>query len=444
MNKIFLIIKREYLSRVRKKSFIIMTILGPLLIGGIFSLTFLLNKVDNEKHTIVVVDNTNLFTDKFKSDERIEFIYVNENLDSLRKKSKNLGYFGVLNIPAIDKLSLLEKSVTLYSETQPSLDIVSKIKFTLEKEINAAKYVEAGIDEKKLNAIKTDVDIQTRDLENKETSSGLITGIGFGAGLLIYMFIFIYGAMVMRGVMEEKMSRIVEVIISSVKPFQLMMGKIIGIAMVGLTQFLLWVILSTTVISIVSAKFMGDKTDQEKIEQMAKVNPGMQGMDQLSQQSGQQMPPMPANKLSFILDSIDFPVIIFSFIFYFLAGYLLYSALFAAIGSAVDSETDTQQFMLPVTIPLILAYIVSISVINNPTGSVAFWFSMIPLTSPIVMMVRIPFGVPYWQVGLSMGLLILGFLATTWLAAKIYRTGILMYGKKVSYRELAKWIRYKN
>jgi ABC-2 type transport system permease protein len=234
----------------------------------------------------------------------------------------------------------------------------------------------------------------------------------------------------------------VEVIISSVKPFQLMMGKIIGVAMVGLTQFLLWVILSTAVISFVTYKFVGDQTDREKIEQIAKVNSGgMQGMDQFSRDAN---PVMQANKLSVMMESVNFPELIFSFIFYFLGGYLLYSALFAAIGSAVDSETDTQQFMLPVTIPLILGYIASVSVINHPSGSVAFWFSMIPLTSPIVMMVRIPFGVPSWELALSMSLLILGFIFTTWLAAKIYRTGILMYGKKISYRELAKWIRYRS
>ena len=445
MNKVLLIIGREYLSRVRKKSFIIMTILGPLLIGGFFAATFLLNRADSEKHTIVVADRTNLFHDKFKSNERLRFIYSDENLDSLRSKSKGLGYFGVLFIPLTDKLNLLEKSVTLYSETQPSLDILSKIRFTIEKEINTAKYIAAGIDEKKFNEIKTDVDIQTRNLQNKETSSGLTTGLGFAGGLLIYMFIFIYGAMVMRGVMEEKMSRIVEVIISSVKPFQLMMGKILGIAMVGLTQFLLWVILSSAVISFVSMKFSDGKTKAEKIEamqNMAKVNSGTD-VNQLST-NGSQPSPMAMNKLSIMMESINFPVFLLSFIFYFLAGYLLYSALFAAIGSAVDSETDTQQFMLPVTLPLILAYVVSISVIDNPSGSVAFWFSIIPFTSPVVMMVRIPFGVPYWQIGLSMFLLILGFIFTTWIAAKIYRTGILMYGKKVGYRELAKWLRYHN
>jgi len=438
MNKIALIIRREYLARVRKRSFVIMTILGPLLIGGIFSSVFLFDRAGKEHHTIAVLDETHLFVDKFKSDEQISFVYMDEGLDSLRSQCSEKGYFGVLYIPQTDKLDLLEKAVIIYSETQPSLDVLSRIKFSLEKEINAAKYVAAGIDEQKLNAIKTDVDVQTRDLKNKETSSGLMTGLGFAGGLIIYLFIFIYGAMVMRGVMEEKTSRIVEVIISSVKPFQLMMGKIIGVALVGLTQFLLWVVLSWVVVTFVSMNFQGKQLEAAKVENIAKISGGA---DTISQT----VPVSPVeSRFMFFVQSIDYPVIFFSFIFYFLGGYLLYSALFAAIGSAVDSETDTQQFMLPVTIPLILAYIASISVINDPSGAVAFWFSIVPLTSPIVMMVRIPFGVPYWQIGLSMGLLVVGFIFTTWLAGKIYRTGILMYGKKVSYRELAKWIRYRN
>ncbi|MCX6274379.1 MAG: ABC transporter permease [Bacteroidetes bacterium] len=443
MNKVGLIIKREYVTRVRKKSFIIMTILGPLLFAGIFASVFLLNRVDSEKHTIVVVDKSHLFEGKFKSDTKLTFVYQNENVDSLRAKSKDLGYFGVLFIPASDKIESLEKGVVLYSEAQPGFDIIERIKFTIEKDIKNAKMVAAGVDDKKLDMIKTDVEIQTRDLENKETSTGLTTGIGFGSGLLIYMFIFIYGAMVMRGVMEEKMSRIVEVIISSVKPFQLMLGKIVGVALVGLTQFLLWVVLSIAAVSIVSAAFLGDKTEKEKIEAMQQMRPGMNQMNQLNAAQQDQIM-SPKEKLSDALASINFVVIISAFVFYFLGGYLLYSALFAAIGSAVDSETETQQFMLPVTIPLILAYVVSATVMTNPNGSVAFWFSMIPFTSPVVMMMRIPFGVPYWEVGLSMLFLIAGFIFTTWLASKIYRIGILMYGKKVSYAELWKWIRYHN
>ena len=443
MSKVGLVIKREYITRVRKKSFIIMTILGPLLFAGIFASVFLLNKVDNEKHTIVVVDQSHLFNGRFKNNDRLTFIYLDENVDSLRAKSKDLGYFGVLFIPASDKIEALEKGVVLYSESQPGFDIIEKIKFTIEKDIKNAKMVATGVDDKKLDMIRTDVEIQTRDLQNKETSTGLTTGIGFGSGLLIYMFIFIYGAMVMRGVMEEKMSRIVEVVISSVRPFQLMLGKIIGVAMVGLTQFLLWVILSIGAVTVVSSVFLGGKTEKEKIEAMQQMRPGMEQMNQFGAPQQEEIM-SPGEKLNDALESIDFVTIITAFIFYFLGGYLLYSALFAAIGSAVDSETETQQFMLPVTIPLILAYVVSATVMTNPNGSVAFWFSMIPFTSPVVMMMRIPFNVPVWEIALSMFFLIAGFIFTTWLAAKIYRTGILMYGKKVSYGEIWKWIRYHN
>ncbi len=439
MNKISLVIQREYFTRVRKKSFLVMTILGPLLMGAIFVSSFMLNKVDTEVKTIAVVDETNLFKDKFKSSERIKFVYPDLKIDSAKKAGINKGYFGVLYIPATTNLSALEKAVTIYSESQPGFEVISKIKYTIEKEINAYKYVEAGIDEKKLNSIKTEVDIRTRDLEDRETSTPVTTVLGFAGGLMIYLFIFIYGAMVMRGVLEEKTSRIVEVIISSVKPFQLMMGKIIGVALVGLTQFLLWVVLSGVVYAGLSSVLIKDSSDKVKIQSM--MQPKLGEGNQINMD--EQMPEM-TTKITDIIGTINFPLLIGVFIFYFLGGYLLYSALFAAIGAAVDSETDTQQFMLPVTIPLIIAYIASINVINNPQGNVAFWFSIIPFTSPIVMMVRIPFGVPWQQLVLSMILLIGGFILTTWVASKIYRTGILMYGKKISYKELWKWLRYHN
>ena len=443
MNKILLVIQREYLTRVKKKTFLIMTILGPLLMSGIFISVFLLDKVDTETKKIAVIDHTGMFVNKFKDSDRVKFEYISETLNKARKESKAEGYFGILDIPATENISTLEKSVILYSESTPGIDVISKVKYTLEKEINTQKYIAAGIDESKLSQIKTDVDVQTRDLENKETNTPITTGIGFAAGLLIYLFIFIYGAMVMRGVLEEKTSRIVEIIISSVKPFQLMMGKIIGVALVGLTQFLLWVILTTTIIFALSTSLMSGKSDQEKMEMMIKSKPGMEYTIQQNSETAQMKGENMA-KLSTIMDGINFPLLIGMFIFYFLGGYLLYSALFAAIGAAVDSETDTQQFMLPVTIPLIIAYIAAATVINNPQGNVAFWFSIIPFTSPVVMMVRIPFGVPITDIVLSMVLLIGGFIFTTWLASKIYRVGILMYGKKVSYRELWKWIRFHN
>jgi ABC-2 type transport system permease protein len=420
-----------------------MTILAPILMSGIFITVFLLDKVDTEEKTIGVIDHTGIFVNKFKESERVKFVYLNEDLGKARKESKSRGFFGVLDIPATENISTLEKAVVFYSESQPGIDVVSKIKYTLEKEINAQKYIAAGIDEAKLNLIKTDVDIQTRDLENKETSTPLTTGVGFAGGLLIYLFIFIYGAMVMRGVLEEKTSRIVEVIISSVKPFQLMMGKIIGVALVGLTQFLLWVILTTTIIFALTTSLMAGKSDKETMKMLMKSKPGMEyAMQQINKDADAKGENMA--KISVMLDSINFPLLIGMFIFYFIGGYMLYSALFAAIGAAVDSETDTQQFMLPVTVPLIIAYIAAATVINNPQGHVAFWFSIIPFTSPVVMMVRIPFGVPITDLLLSMGLLILGFMFTTWMAAKIYRTGILMYGKKVTYKELWKWLRFHN
>ena len=445
MNKVFLVLQREYLTRVRKRSFLIMTIVGPLLMGTIFVTSFLLDRVDTEVKTIAVVDETHIFNDKFKNNEKIVFTMVNDPIDSVLAKSKTSGLFGVLHIPRTKDLNELEKAVTLYSESQPGMDVISRIKFTIEKEINTHKYVDAGIDEEKLRKIRTDVEIRTRDMENKETSTQLTSILGFGGGLLIYLFIFIYGAMVMRGVLEEKTSRIVEVIISSVKPFQLMMGKIIGVALVGLTQFLLWVVLTACIYAGLTTFLFQGKTDQQKVETMMH-NRSATDVNKLSPDQEQ---PTDVTKdkglvISGIMQSINFPLIIGMFIFYFLAGYLLYSALFAAIGSAVDSETDTQQFMLPVTVPLLIAYGAAITVMQNPQGNVAFWFSIIPFTSPIVMMVRIPFGVPIYQVVLSMVFLILGFLGTTWVAAKIYRTGILMYGKKVSYREIMKWVRYHN
>jgi ABC-2 type transport system permease protein len=441
VNKVALIIKREYLTRIRKKSFLIMTVLGPLLTGGLITAVVYLSSIDNEHRTVVVIDDSHQFEQKFKDDENTSFVYLNTSLDSLRSKSKK-DYFGILHIPAsTNKPTELERTTTFYSEKQPSFDLLEKIKFTMEKEINSMKYAAAGIDSKKLEEIKTNVQIKTRDLENNETSTPLKTIVGFVCGILVYFFTFLYGVQVMRGIMEEKMNRIVEVIISSVKPFQLMMGKIIGIALVGLTQFLLWIILSGVVYGTLMSGAMKDKSTNQKLETMMKEKHSQNFSDEASTSADKANL---AKQVSDAMGQINFPLIIGLFIFYFLGGYLLYAALFAAIGSAVDAETDTQQFMFPITIPLILAYVASINVINNPDGPLGFWFSQIPFTSPIVMMVRIPIGVSIPQVLSSMAFLILGFLFTTWLASKIYRTGILMYGKKVNYAELWKWIRYSS
>lgn len=271
--------------------------------------------------------------------------------------------------------------------------------------------------------------------------SEVATILGFVSALLIYMFVFMFGSQVMRGVIEEKTSRIVEVIVSSVKPFQLMMGKIIGVGMVGLTQFLLWVVLTLVIVVGFQTAFP-TKFKATETENMMITDTGIPGTAQLGEDLSQIDDSMMAQVAEGIR-SINFGAIIFSFLFYFLGGYLLYAALFAAIGGAVDNETDSQQFMFPVTVPLIIAIVMAQYVINEPNGPIAFWLSIIPLTSPVIMMIRIPFGVPFTDLALSAGLLILGFLGTTWMAAKIYRTGILMYGKKVDYAELWKWLRYK-
>jgi ABC-2 type transport system permease protein len=265
-------------------------------------------------------------------------------------------------------------------------------------------------------------------------------GVGYIAGFLIYIFIFFFGAQVMRGVIEEKTSRVIEVIITSVKPFQLMMGKIVGIALVGLTQFLAWIVL-TIIIYQFSMMSFGNPQEMINTDQVT-MAPGMMATEL---QDTQQISASPA--IVDAINSIDLSFYFYllgTFIIYFIFGYLLYAALFAAIGSAVDSETDTQQFMLPVTLPLVLSIIILVQAITNPEGQLVFWFSMIPFTSPVVMMARIPFNPPVAEIILSMGILVLTFLAMTWLAGKIYRTGILMYGKKVNYRELIKWLRYKD
>jgi ABC-2 type transport system permease protein len=285
----------------------------------------------------------------------------------------------------------------------------------------------------------TSIKLNTEDIRTGEKSyTEIKTGLGIFSGILIYFFIFMFGAQVMRGVIEEKTSRIVEVIISSVKPFQLMMGKIVGVALVGLTQFALWILLTFSIITALQMS-MPEVFKNKQSEEI--YNPG-QKLPSADQMQLQTLQNQEIRELIDGLFSINYGVMIAQFIFYFLAGYLLYASLFASIGAAVDNEADTQQFMMPVTIPLLFAIIMSNFVINNPDGPVAFWLSIIPFTSPIIMMVRIPFGVPIEQIYLSMFLLIAGFVFTTWLAAKIYRTGILMYGKKVSYRELWKWLKY--
>jgi ABC-2 type transport system permease protein len=458
MNKILLIIRREYLTRVRKRSFVVMTILGPLLMAAIVVVPIYLATRGNETKTVAVIDQTGIFYEKFKNSDNIKFHYLLSDIGSAKSDFRKSGDYALLFIPKTE-VSIPTNAI-LYAEGNVSINVISYIRNVMTKKVEdmklEAKLNDLQLDKKHpvnvsdiLRSVKTNIDVNTMKItdEGKEEKSytEISMVLGTFAGILIYFFIFMFGSQVMRGVIEEKTSRIVEVIISSVKPFQLMMGKIIGVGMVGLTQFLLWVVLTFGIVTVVTSTFTGQGTNKHSTGQIILKNAGKYNPDNLplpdsSSVNNQQNEGV--NQVFEALNSVNYPVMIGAFLFFFLFGYLMYGALFAAIGGAVDSESDTQQFMLPITVPLILSIVMLQFFIQDPGGQVAFWFSIIPLTSPVAMMIRIPFGVPYWQVAISMGLLVLTFLGTTWMAGKIYRTGILMYGKKVSYRELWKWLRY--
>ncbi len=453
MNKIFLIIKREYITRVKKRSFIIMTILGPLLMACLFIVPVYIAQLQGETKMIGVVDETGLFADKFENTDDMKFLVLNISADQAKKEIDSLNLYALLYIPKTE-LSV-PQSAKLYSTKQPNIIVTGYLKNTMRNEVEALKLEASGIDPDVLKSVKTSINLLTIKLnkggQEESSSTELSMAVGFIGGILIYIFIFMYGALVMRGVIEEKTNRIVEVIISSVKPFQLMMGKIVGVAMVGFTQFALWVIATLIIVSTFLSYFSSDissyKSSQLKLkDETIKVDKPAESTDQslIYDNSQDEISNESVIAIFESIRSINFRVIIFSFLFYFIGGYLLYGAFFAAIGSVVDSETDTQQFMLPLTVPLILSIILAQFIIYNPDSPAAFWFSIIPLTSPVIMMIRIPFGVSLTELYLSMALLIAGFFGATWLAAKIYKTGILMYGKKVSYKELWKWIKYRN
>lgn len=447
MNKIFLIIKREFLTRVRKRTFIIMTVLGPVLMAALFiGPAWLAQMEDNEIKNIAVIDSSGIFINALPETEFIKFEYLkNVRVGDFEKNFGKKGYYALLFIPPN---ILSSPVVTLSSNKQPSLSVRMHISNSLESDIETMKLIKKDIDPDVLKSIKTDVDVNITKLNDDGTreqkSADLQMILGIVGGMIIYFFIFLYGAQVMRGVIEEKTSRIVEVIVSSVRPFQLMMGKIIGIALVGLTQFALWILLTFVFVTIAQSYFSSENRLQQSINSQSIMNSSANRGQNTNNPVAEMSEYSEADAVFDSLKSIDFGAMIGSFVFFFLMGYLLYAAMFAAIGSAVDSEADTQQFMMPVTIPLILSIVLIGNVTGNPEGSIAFWFSIIPFTSPVVMMMRIPFGVPWHEVILSVTLLIGTFIVMTWLAGKIYRTGILLYGKKVNYRELLKWIKYKN
>ena len=440
MSKISLIIKREYTTRVMKKSFILLTFLTPVLFAGMIALIVWLGGIKDDKiKSIAVLDRTHLYTNVLKSNDAYSFVFVDAPLEKLKKENAESNQFaGLLFIDA--DLKDNPRAVTFYSEKQVNMELKTYITGLLNKYVEEQKLAAYNIPHLKEMVEKshTDIDLKTikwgEDGKEKVGSAEVALIIGMITAFIIYMFIVIYGAQVMAGVVQEKTNRIVEVMISSVKPFELMMGKIIGIAMVGLTQFLMWVILTGVIAAAVGSIFGSGSLDVNSLQHMQQVgvHPAVANAAMPSQMQ----------TLLVALNGLNYVEIIGLFIVYFLGGYLLYASLFAAVGSAVDNETDTQQFSLPIMLPIIFAIYAGIFAAQNPDGPLAFWCSMIPFTSPIVMMVRLPFDVPVWQIILSLTILILSFIGTTWMAGKIYRTGILMYGKKITWTEMWKWLRY--
>lgn len=431
---ILLIIQREFITRVRKKTFLLMTLLAPLLLAAVMIVPGLLASMPEDDKSIIVLDEPSILVpEEGTSQFSLEYLNPNEfDLETgktfLRESDKD----ALLYIPSGNGWDpdFIKNNILLFGKEDIGIDLQRFVERQLEEKINQQKLIRQGVDPEVVSQTKTKVTIKSFTMGeegNEETSATpLKMGLGYIAGILIYFFIFFYAVQVMRGVIEEKTSRIVEVIISSVRPRQLMMGKILGIGLVGVVQFLIWVILSGTIYAVVSTFIY-----PEIFAQQVPAGPGAPDLSTVDQ-----------TNLFSMLNSINFPVVLSGFVFYFFGGYFLYSALFAALGSAIDQEADSQQFMLPVTAPMIIAITTAMNVIQDPNGPLAFWMSMIPLTSPISMMIRLPFGVPIWQIGLSALILVGTFFGVVALAGKIYRVGILMYGKKVTWKELYKWLKY--
>ncbi len=437
MNHLPLIIKREYLTKVKNKSFIVMTFLSPLIMIALIAVVSYLSQLNNDKQrTISVLDETGFLEGVFQKTDNTSYTSLNglsfEDAIALVKEKED---YGLLHISAVDSLDVFTNNVKFYSEESPSISIMSGLERKIEKRLREMKLQKDGVTLAQIEASKISINIAQESFDGEKSSKiDNLVKLAFGgaAGYLLFMFIIIYGNMIMRSVIEEKTSRIIEVIISSVKPIQLMMGKIIGTSLAGITQFVIWVILGGVLLTIVSAIFGIDMT-QVQTPQQELVNQAMQA------EGAQAM----AENLITAIGNLPLTNLVVAFMFFFIGGYLLYSSLYAAIGAAVDNETDTQQFMLPILMPLILAVYVGVfTVIEDPHGTVSTVFSFIPFTSPVVMLMRIPFGVPLWQQGISLLLLIGTFILAVWFAAKIYRVGILMYGKKPTYKELFKWLKY--
>lgn len=431
MNKTLIIIQREFLSRVQKKTFLLSTILLPLLIFGFYALIIYFSVKGEDNLHIAIADQTGQFEGKLQSTDNIRFSFVkDQDAAGLQQAINDKKYTGYIIIPSGFNAGGKD-SLTYTSNANVGLMTKEKIESRINKAIektNLQHLLAPGVTMAQVDSTRSNISLHVSKQGSKSGSTGFAYALGFICGILIYMVLFIYGSMVMRGVMEEKTNRIAEVMVSSVKPFQLMIGKIVGIGAVGLVQFLIWGVL------IIALQMLLPLLYPQLLEQAAQQGGNMPAMGGNSQQLGMM------KQIMDNLNSVNMVQILVLFILYFLGGYLLYSSMFAAVGSAVNEDPqDAQQLMLPITMPIIFSFVIMTQAINNPDGGMALFGSLFPLSSPIVMMARLPYGVPGWQIALSLLLLVLGFLGTAWLAARIYRTGILMYGKKVTWKELWKW-----
>ena len=432
MNKIVLIARQEFKNRVQKRSFLIATILIPLLfpaLMGIMIYMALQQERNATKEVVHYLDESGLFKPE---NDRYIFKSFTGSLEDAKRAISHDNSFGLLYIPRLDVYN--PKGVVLYTKVNPGPNDIGALRSLLEDQLKETKMRQLRLDQGLLDSLSTHVNISTVTLtetgQEQASDSNVRFAIGMLFGLLMYLFIFIYGAQIMQGIIEEKTNKVVEVIVSAVRPFQLMMGKILGLASVGLLQFLIWIILISTLSGLVFILFGIEMPQQQMAREM-------------TVQSGAVNPELA--KIIEVWNQIPLGYMIANFVFYFLGGYLIYGALFAAVGSAVDSPSEAQQFMFPITIPLLISYFsLFIFILQDPHGPISVWLSVIPFTSPIAMMGRLAFGVPGWQLALSMVLLIGGFVLTTWVAARIYRVGILMHGAKVSYKVLARWFLMKN
>ncbi|MCO6175584.1 ABC transporter permease [Flavobacterium sp. NRK F10] len=434
MKKLFLIIKREFVAKVRNKSFIVMTFLSPLLFVGMGVLIGVLASMNKDSVTkIAIHDEAGYLKGDFKSDKFTAYTDLSAMPFETAKDTASKSYEGLLYIPKVDSIQQLKDKVEYISEDSPSIEFISNVETVVDSALTSDKLKKLGFDADKIEEAKANSTLKLSKFSGEESLKGLNEikiAIGGVMGYLIMMFIIIYGNFVMRSVIEEKTNRIIEIIISSVKPFQLMMGKIIGNSLAGILQFLIWVVVGL-ILAFVAKNFLGLELGSGSVDPAA-VEMAKQSADLSKMQ-------LYFNEIM----NLPLGLMIVSFIIYFIGGYFLYSSLYAAIGAAVDSETDSQQFLLPIIMPLMLGvYIGFFTVINDPHGTVATVFSLIPFTSPIVMLMRIPFGVPPWQIILSMVLLFATFTLVVWFASKIYRVGILMYGKRPTWKELYKWLKY--